>query len=74
MRVQSDKSCLLIRAHQTKQIRCRLEIPEVAGAVLCHACGLHQACFGRPRPAAFVPVDDDDDDDDDDNVDDDGDD
>eukprot|EP00037_Helgoeca_nana_P027649 m.317894 g.317894 ORF g.317894 m.317894 type:complete len:579 (+) comp27565_c0_seq1:338-2074(+) len=35
-------------------IRWTLDIPETAGAVLCHACGLYQASYGRPRPAAFV--------------------
>jgi hypothetical protein len=36
------------------RIRWTLDIPETAGAVLCHACGLYQASYGRPRPAAFV--------------------
>eukprot|EP00035_Acanthoeca_spectabilis_P024147 m.452522 g.452522 ORF g.452522 m.452522 type:complete len:591 (+) comp20347_c0_seq1:358-2130(+) len=35
-------------------VRWTLEIPEATGAVLCHACGLYQASYHRPRPVAFA--------------------
>lgn len=38
----------------TARVRWTLEIPEATGAVLCHACGLYQASYHRPRPVAFA--------------------
>mmetsp|Transcript_31153 Transcript_31153/g.81680 ORF Transcript_31153/g.81680 Transcript_31153/m.81680 type:complete len:569 (+) Transcript_31153:447-2153(+) len=38
-------------------IRWTLELPQATGSILCHACGLYLASFGKPRPAAFGSVD-----------------
>eukprot|EP00038_Savillea_parva_P002581 m.115590 g.115590 ORF g.115590 m.115590 type:complete len:203 (+) comp10884_c2_seq1:465-1073(+) len=35
-------------------VRFTLEVPEAVGSTLCHACGLYQASYGRPRPARFA--------------------